>query len=113
MVLTPEGRIFLIHLETYTEPIRVTIYVASQYEEVLMRNNIVTPDNAFDFDSSQRASAIPNLINQLSEYVFDLIEEMQFPNCEDVIGTQVTIKNIDQNEDLLVYLLSVAERIVF
>lgn len=63
VVLTPEGRIFLIHLETHTEPIRATIYVASQYEEVIMRSNIVTPDNAFDFDSSQRASAIPNLVN--------------------------------------------------
>lgn len=30
-----------------------------------------------------------------------------------MIGTQVTIKNIASNEDLLVYLLSVAERIAF
>lgn len=72
---------------------------------------MITVDNAFDVEPNAHKSVIV----QISEFVYDLIEHLELDDyrASQVDGKEVLITTLSRDEDVLVYLCSIAERIMF
>ena len=56
-----------------------------------------------------------DIMAQLSDYVFELLEKLEIAGYSEsiVLGEQALITTLERDEDILVYLCSVAERLAF
>lgn len=78
-------------------------------EEIHMGDDIEFDDN------NGHSGGQVNVIEMLPNYVIDLLEMMEHDQSKinELQGEQVHITTVDRDEDVLVYLCSIAERLMF
>ena len=76
-----------------------------------MEHDLQVENSEFEFNNVEHT----NVIEFLPDYVCDLIEMMELDHkkIQDLEGEQINIINIDNDNDILVYLCSIAERVIF
>ena len=121
VVLKAEKLACLIHLSTLKgetreqDVINATMYVVGEHHQEStdeVKQIELTPDNAFELHSDQSSA---NFIVHLSEYVYELVDELKLPKVSDdnIRGEKVTIEGLEKESDLLISLCSIAERLTF
>jgi hypothetical protein len=112
VILPSERQVFLMHIDIAS--FTATIYVATQYD---LREEH-SADSALEVALIHLDdSTLPNnVIESLPLVVIDLLKAMGYSMShieQHLKGEQVHVGNIERDEDVLVYLCSVAERLMF
>lgn len=118
VILVEQRQIYLIHLQA--KDLKATIYMSQLYEykdlhesdSMNKRGNSTVELDSQDGSFNQQTNTI---ISALSNYIFELLEDLQVPGYDEqkVKGEEVLVTTVENDEDMLVYLCSVAERIIF